>query len=94
MRQRHTGRPLYHARTSLGGINWTDSTGNLWMFGGQGGDEFGSFSLLNDLWEFDLTSCSYDTATGTGTFTNCQWIWKGGSNAGNQSTINTFPGGR
>jgi hypothetical protein len=72
-----------------GGITWTDSTGNLWMFGGQG-----NTGLLNDIWEFDLTSCSYDTVTGTGTYTNCQWIWRAGSSAGNQATISTFPGGR
>lgn len=74
-----------------GGITWTDATGNLWMFGGQGGS-----GLLNDIWEFDLTSgpCSYDAATGTGIFTNCQWIWKAGSSLGNQSTTATFPGGR
>jgi len=79
-----------------GGITWTDSTGNLWMFGGQGYDATGGFTLLNDIWEFDLTSgpCTFDTVTGTGTFTKCNWIWKGGSNTGNQSTINTFPGGR
>jgi Galactose oxidase, central domain len=74
-----------------GGITWTDATGNLWMFGGQGGG-----GLLSDIWEFDLTSgpCSYDLTTGTGIFTNCQWIWKAGSNLGNQPTTATFPGGR
>jgi len=80
-----------------GGITWTDSTGNLWMFGGQGGG-----GLLNDIWEFDLTSgpCSYDLTTGTGVFTNCKWVWRGGSSTGNQSTTATpvgstgFPGGR
>jgi len=79
-----------------GGITWTDTTGNLWMFGGQGA------GLLNDLWEFDITSgpCSYDTATGTGIFTNCQWIWRGGSSTPDPPTTATtvgstgFPGGR
>jgi len=78
-----------------GGITWTDATGNLWMFGGQGvaSDQFG---LLSDVWEFDLTSgpCSYDSATGTGTFTKCQWIWRGGSNLANQFNSATAPGGR
>ena len=88
--------PCTRPGSRWGGITWTDSTGNLWMFGGQGADGVGGFSLLNDLWEFDITSgpCSFDTTTGTGIFTKCQWIWKGGSSSGNQSTISTFPGGR
>jgi len=76
-----------------GGITWTDASGNLWMFGGQGVAS-GQFGLLNDIWEFDMTSCSYDVTTGTGTFTNCQWIWRGGSSLANPSATATFPGGR
>jgi N-acetylneuraminic acid mutarotase len=78
-----------------GGITWTDASGNLWMFGGQGVASDG-FGLLNDIWEFDMTSgpCSYDSTTGTGIFTNCKWIWRGGSNSANQSATATFPGGR
>ena len=79
-----------------GGVTWTDASGNLWMFGGQGIDGSGDFTLLNDIWEFDLTTgpCSFDLTTGTQTFTNCQWIWKAGSSTGNQSTTAAFPGGR
>jgi len=79
-----------------GGATWTDAAGNLWMFGGQGLDSTGSEVLLNDIWEFDITSgpCSYDLTTGTGIFTNCEWIWQGGKNVGNQPTTGTFPGGR
>jgi hypothetical protein len=73
-----------------GGVTWTDASGNLWMFGGQGA------GLLNDIWEFDITSgpCDYDLTTGTGIFTNCKWIWRGGSNSANQPTTTTFPGAR
>jgi hypothetical protein len=78
-----------------GGITWTDATGNLWMFGGQGvaSDQFG---LLNDVWEFDITSspCAWDATHGTETFTNCRWIWRGGSNLANQLNSATVPGGR
>jgi hypothetical protein len=101
-----------------GGVTWTDaaggsnSTGNLWLFGGQG---FGlnssgqvTFGLLNDVWEFNLVNggtagapCAYDlynsntgTGTGTGTYTNCEWIWQGGSQQVNQPTTSTTPGGR
>jgi len=79
-----------------GGTTWTDASGNLWMFGGQGLDGVGSDALLNDVWEFDLNSgpCSYDAATGTGIFTNCKWIWQGGSSIGNQATTGAQPGGR
>lgn len=74
-----------------GGVTWTDAAGNLWMFGGQSG-----LGLMNDVWEFDLVDgpCAYDTTTGSGTFTNCKWIWQGGSGSGNQATTNSFPGGR
>jgi len=79
-----------------GGVTWTDATGNLWMFGGQGSDSVGSFGLLNDIWEFDLNSgpCKYDLTTDTGIFTNCRWIWQGGSNLANQATTASFPGAR
>jgi N-acetylneuraminic acid mutarotase len=47
---------------------WTDSSGNLWLFGGNGFGfpNSGVFAILNDLWEFNPS-------------TN-QWAWMGGSN--------------
>jgi len=75
-----------------GGVTWTDTTtGNLWMFGGQ--DNSG---LLNEVWEFDLTSgpCSYDLTTNTGIYTNCTWSFQAGSNTPNQPTTASFPGAR
>jgi hypothetical protein len=33
-------------------ISWTDGSGNLWLFGGQGYDSSGSDGYLNDLWEY------------------------------------------
>lgn len=44
---------------------WTDSSGNLWMFGGEGYDSAGTYGWLNDLWE-------YSPASG-------DWTWVGGS---------------
>ena len=35
-----------------GALRWTDSKGNLWLYGGIGNDAAGSMGLLNDLWEF------------------------------------------
>jgi len=48
-----------------GATAWTDSTGNLWMFGGSGYDSAGTLALLDDLWEFNPA-------------TN-EWAWMGGS---------------
>lgn len=51
------------ART--GAVTWTDSSGNLWLFGGSGYDSAGKVGSLNDLWEFNPSTA--------------QWTWMGGS---------------
>ena len=60
------------AGTVPGGRNssasWTDKSGNLWLFGGQGLDANVNDSFLNDLWEYTAS-------------TN-EWTWVGGSNTG------------
>ena len=43
-------------------ISWTDSTGNLWLFGGAG-----PFGLLNDLWEYTPSSQQWTWVSGTNT---------------------------
>lgn len=51
------------------GMSWTDSSGNLWLFGGIGFDSTvgGPNGVpLNDLWKYS----------------NGQWTWEGGSNLG------------
>jgi N-acetylneuraminic acid mutarotase len=53
--------------------SWTDSAGNLWLFGGYGYDSAGSAGYLNDLWRY---------SPGTG-----QWVWLGGSNGDNASGV-------
>jgi N-acetylneuraminic acid mutarotase len=67
--------------------SWTDSAGNLWLFGGNGFDSVGNESPMNDLWKY---------AAG-------QWTWMDGSNVGlQQSNYGTLgvtapsnrPGGR
>jgi len=35
-----------------GASGWTDSSGNLWLFGGYGYDAGGNLGYLNDLWKF------------------------------------------
>ena len=47
-------------------VTWTDSVGNLWLFGGSGLDSTDRVNAvqLNDLWEFSPSSK--------------EWTWKGG----------------
>ncbi len=50
---------------------WTDASGNLWLFGGQGYDWVGTTAgFLNDLWEYTPGT---DGSLGT-------WTWVSGSN--------------
>jgi len=52
---------------------WTDSSGNLWLFGGQGFDSVGTNGDLNDLWEFSPS--------------NYEWTWVAGSDLANQAGV-------
>jgi hypothetical protein len=63
-----------------GSSTWVDGNGNLWLFGGEGFDESGTFGVLNDLWEFNPS-------------TN-EWTWMSGSNAfgSNCFTYDVDPG--
>jgi N-acetylneuraminic acid mutarotase len=54
-----------------GGISWTDSLGDLWLFGGNGRDSADRSVRLNDLWRYDP-----DTK---------EWAWISGDNETNQS---------
>lgn len=48
-----------------GSYTWTDSIGNLWLFGGNGFDSTITDGNLNDLWMFDASQN--------------EWAWMGGS---------------
>lgn len=50
-------------------VSWIDSSGNLWLFGGNGYYSSSSKGRLNDLWK-------YDTSTN-------QWTWISGSSTSN-----------
>ena len=54
-------------------VSWTDTSGNLWLFGGYGFDSTGAGGSLNDLWEFNPTIK--------------EWTWMGGSNSANASGV-------
>jgi len=56
-----------------GANTWTDSKGNVWLFGGYGFDSNGNSSDLNDLWKLNLS-------------TN-EWTWMSGSNTLPSTTL-------
>ena len=53
--------------------SWTDRSGNLWLFGGNGSDSTGTWGYLNDLWEFSPSTR--------------EWAWMGGSSKVGQSGV-------
>ncbi|MBW4039891.1 MAG: galactose oxidase [Acidobacteria bacterium] len=48
-------------------VSWTDSSGNLWLFGGGRIDPLGANGPRNDLWEFDPTSKEWTWVSGSST---------------------------
>ena len=58
-------------------VGWTDSSGNLWLFGGFDYDSAtganGTNDYLNDLWEFSPSTK--------------EWTWVGGSDTGNANGV-------
>lgn len=57
-----------------GAVSWSDSSGNLWLFGGEGyASASTSAGYLNDLWEFNTTTK--------------EWTWMCGSNTTNASGV-------
>ncbi len=62
-----------------GTANWTDSQGNLWLFGGRGSQPSGNFDYFNDLWEYQPAAPMPVAATPTfspaaGTYTQTQMV--------------------
>jgi N-acetylneuraminic acid mutarotase len=49
-----------------GASGWTDSSGNFWLFGGEGRDIDGYWGDLNNVWEFNSSTK--------------EWAWMGGTN--------------
>uniref|UniRef100_UPI00261365B9 Ig-like domain-containing protein n=1 Tax=uncultured Microbulbifer sp. TaxID=348147 RepID=UPI00261365B9 len=57
----------------IGAVSWTDSAGDLWLFGGFGRDFGANNGKLNDLWKWDVAAE--------------QWTWVSGSNVGNRPGV-------
>ncbi len=75
-------------------VAWTDASGNVWLFGGEGYDSAGTNGDLNDLWMYHFSAT--DPAASA-------WTWEGGPNTANvkgtYGTLGTaapgnLPGGR
>jgi N-acetylneuraminic acid mutarotase len=47
-----TVAPSNHPGAQNSGVGWTDASGNLWLFAGNGFDSTGTSGYLNDLWEY------------------------------------------
>lgn len=45
-------------------VSWKDSSGNFWLFGGQGLDANGNMGSFNDLWEFSPSSKEWTWVSG------------------------------
>jgi len=48
-------------------VSWRDHSGNLWLFGGYGYAQIANLGVLNDLWEYNVSSSV--------------WTWIGGSSS-------------
>ncbi|MFX0134867.1 MAG: kelch repeat-containing protein [Candidatus Hodarchaeota archaeon] len=51
-------------------VSWTDTEGNLWLFGGYGYNDSGVDGYLNDLWRFNISSK--------------EWAWMAGNKTINE----------
>lgn len=76
-------------------MGWSDSAGNIWLFGGWGYDSVNTFGDLNDLWKFDPGTKQWTWVSGASTL-------PGGNNACSPAVYGTLgvaspsniPGGR
>jgi N-acetylneuraminic acid mutarotase len=84
-----TAAPANAPGSRSSAVSWTDSVGNLWLFGGYGYDVNGNLGNLNDLWEFNPATQ--------------EWTWIGGSSTENayglygslgSASLTNMPGAR
>ena len=72
--------PFNAPASRRGMASWTDTNGNLWLFGGAYGGHF-----LSDLWMLDTSV--YDGTWLTYTTANVTWVQKGGPVFGNANSL-------
>jgi N-acetylneuraminic acid mutarotase len=70
-------------------VAWTDASGNLWLYGGNGRDRNGSIGYLNDLWKYNPSNNTWTWVNGND-FVNAIGTY-GTKGAASSSNI---PGGR
>ncbi len=64
--------PETSPEAAIGSVSWTDSSGNLWLFGGFGCDSERHPGYLNDLWEFNPSTNEWAWMGGSSTV----WLWR------------------
>jgi N-acetylneuraminic acid mutarotase len=77
----------------VGGTGWTDSSGHLWLFGGNGEDANGNQGSLNDVWEYNPSTKEWTWMSGNstvGSLTGQPGVY---GTLGSPATTNV-PGGR
>lgn len=72
--------------------SWTDTKGNLWLFGGHGLDAKNTqgLTILNDLWEFDISTSQWTWMSGSSTASNCFVDGGGGTDCAQPATYGTL----
>jgi N-acetylneuraminic acid mutarotase len=84
-----------------GAVTWTDTDGNLWLFGGGGYDAIDAGGDLNDLWKYDTTSREWTWMAGPDKYTTCEMAhiptpcpWPGVYGTLGVPSAKNHPGGR
>jgi len=78
-----------------GSVSWTDSSGNLWLFGGRGYDSTGTLGFgLNDLWEFSPTTKEWTWVSGSNTVPGADGSQPGVYGTLGVASASNVPGGR
>lgn len=65
-------------------VRWTNSQGNLWLFGGNGADSSGTPGNFNDIWEYSTSTNSWTLMGGSSQITCVNWV--GGFCVGSESS--------